>query len=209
MERLAMLSGGLDSAVLLHRLATYGRDGLVATYLDLRLPATEREKRSAQTIAERLGVPFYVTEIPEIEFLGRTFAPWEQAYPVPEKQKAGWTDPCETLTNLAVLASRQSVEKIYLGIVRDDLDEFPGLKGYLERLGAFLKPLGVELSMPLAGMSKVEVVRDALRLGVPVDLTWSCVRSSQEPCGECTPCQTRKAALEAVLSGQAVGADAA
>lgn len=35
-----MLSGGLDSAVLLYRLARERRDDLVATYLDLMLPAT-------------------------------------------------------------------------------------------------------------------------------------------------------------------------
>lgn len=173
------------------------------------LPATPRERRSAEVVASGLGVPFYVTKLPEIEFLGRKFAPWEQAYPVPGRQRAGWTDPCETITNLAVLAGRLGFERVYLGVVRDDLQAFPELGGYLERLRAYLEPLGVSLLTPLAGMSKVEVVRDALRLGVPVDLTWSCVRGSQEPCGECTPCQTRKVALEAVLSGQAVGADAA
>lgn len=204
-----MLSGGLDSSVLLYRLAREGQDDLVATYLDLGLPATPRERRSAEAVAASLGIPFYVTKVPEIEFLGRKFAPWEQAYPVPERQRAGWTDPCETITNLAILAGRLGFERVYLGVVRDDLEAFPELGAYLERLGAYLEPLGVRLLTPLAGVSKVEVVRDALRLGVPVDLTWSCVRSAQAPCGECTPCHQRAAALEVALSGQAVAADAA
>jgi 7-cyano-7-deazaguanine synthase len=41
-------------------------------------------------------------------------------------------------------------------------------------------------------MTKTQVVAEARRLGVPVDLTWSCYAPRDgEPCGECLACETR------------------
>jgi 7-cyano-7-deazaguanine synthase len=48
--------------------------------------------------------------------------------------------------------------------------------------------------MPLAGMSKAEITRKAVDLGVDVALTHSCYDPDPEgrPCGECDACLLRK-----------------
>jgi 7-cyano-7-deazaguanine synthase len=43
--------------------------------------------------------------------------------------------------------------------------------------------------------SKTEIVRQALRLGVSIDATWSCYTGGAAPCGVCDSCRIRDAAL--------------
>jgi 7-cyano-7-deazaguanine synthase len=54
---------------------------------------------------------------------------------------------------------------------------------------------GPRLWAPLVTWSKTEIVRQALRLGVPIDATWSCYSGGDAPCGVCDSCRIRDAAL--------------
>jgi 7-cyano-7-deazaguanine synthase len=51
------------------------------------------------------------------------------------------------------------------------------------------------IDAPLAQYDKTAVVELARQLNVPIDLTWSCLRGGETPCGRCIGCATRKAAL--------------
>ena len=48
---------------------------------------------------------------------------------------------------------------------------------------------------PLVQWSKVRIVEEALRLGVPIEATWSCYSGGTHPCGVCDSCRIRDAAL--------------
>ena len=43
--------------------------------------------------------------------------------------------------------------------------------------------------------TKVDIVKDAIKLGVPISETWSCYQGGQEPCGLCDSCRIRDRAL--------------
>jgi 7-cyano-7-deazaguanine synthase len=51
---------------------------------------------------------------------------------------------------------------------------------------------------PLSRTDKVGIVRLALKLGVPLSLTWSCHRNGKMPCGRCKGCMNRSNALKKV-----------
>ena len=53
---------------------------------------------------------------------------------------------------------------------------------------------------PLQDLSKVDIIRRAMELGVPLDQTWSCYRDGDEPCGLCDSCRLRDEAMAQVLS---------
>ena len=45
-------------------------------------------------------------------------------------------------------------------------------------------------------MSKKEIAQEAVRLKVPLELTWSCYQGEDEPCGECDACRLRAKGFE-------------
>jgi 7-cyano-7-deazaguanine synthase len=60
-----------------------------------------------------------------------------------------------------------------------------------------LRRRGLKILRPLKDMSKPEVVALAARLGVPLELTWSCHRAGEEHCWRCDGCRRRTEAFEA------------
>ncbi len=59
-----------------------------------------------------------------------------------------------------------------------------------------LNSRGVKIVLPLAGMTKVDVVRLARAEGVPLGMTWSCHRDAKEHCWECEGCLARVRAFD-------------
>jgi 7-cyano-7-deazaguanine synthase in queuosine biosynthesis len=81
------------------------------------------------------------------------------------------------------LAESKGAEAIYLGINAVDYSGYPDCRpDYLEafqKLAALSSKVGVachapKLIAPLVMDSKLDIVRRAQRLGVPIELTWSC-----------------------------------
>ena len=50
---------------------------------------------------------------------------------------------------------------------------------------------------PLAQYDKPAVVELAIQLKIPLEVTWSCLRGGDHPCGRCIACASRKRALDA------------
>jgi 7-cyano-7-deazaguanine synthase len=102
------------------------------------------------------------------------------------------------------LAEAKGAEAIYLGINAVDYSGYPDCRPeYLEAvqyLASLSSKAGLEgnapkLVAPLAMDSKVDIVQRALRLGLPIQLTWSCYQGDGEPCGLCDSCRIRDRAL--------------
>lgn len=49
----------------------------------------------------------------------------------------------------------------------------------------------VRIVAPLVYLSKWEIIKLGTKLGVPYELTWSCYKGGDTPCGECPSCQVR------------------
>jgi len=50
---------------------------------------------------------------------------------------------------------------------------------------------GIKINAPLLHMSKAEIIKKGLRLGVPFEKTWSCYKGEKRACGRCDSCLLR------------------
>jgi 7-cyano-7-deazaguanine synthase len=91
--------------------------------------------------------------------------------------------------------------KIFIGANAIDYSGYPDCrKSYLKAFEGVIKKgtkAGTEgrkisIEAPLVLKTKADIVRDAVRLGVPLELTWSCYKGGKRPCGVCDSCILRK-----------------
>jgi 7-cyano-7-deazaguanine synthase len=104
----------------------------------------------------------------------------------------------------AAYAETLKVNKIIFGSNADDAKEFPDarlrfiqLMNELIRDGTRAGKEGfvIETVNPLINYNKTEVLKLAIALKVPLQLTWSCYEDSALPCGRCRGCISRQAAF--------------
>jgi 7-cyano-7-deazaguanine synthase len=105
------------------------------------------------------------------------------------------------------LAEARGAKRVVLGVNAIDysgypdcrpdyLEAFQGLADLATRAGR--EGHGARLWAPLVRWSKADIVREALRLEVPIATTWSCYSGGEEPCGLCDSCRIRDDALREV-----------
>ncbi len=106
--------------------------------------------------------------------------------------------PGRNLVFLALAASvaeARGATRIYLGATAADWHHPDCTESFFAPFRAALSA-GLDrapaLRTPLAGFSKVQVLRLAVSLGVPLELTWSCHLGGPKPCGGCAPCRLRR-----------------
>lgn len=204
-----LLSGGLDSSTSAAQALADGYD-LVALSFNYG-QRHERELIAAKRVAEYLGIEdHYFVDVNLAQWGGSALT--DQKVDVPtDGVKAGIIPityvPGRNTVFLSValsLAEAKAAAAIYLGINAVDYSGYPDCRPeYLEavqHLATLSSKTGLEgkapqLVAPLVMDSKVDIVRRALQLEVPIHLTWSCYQGEDEPCGLCDSCRIRDRAL--------------
>jgi 7-cyano-7-deazaguanine synthase len=111
--------------------------------------------------------------------------------------------PARNIIFLAValgVAEARDADAVYLGVNVLDysgypdcrpafVDAFRGVAAVGQKRALDGRP--VDIRTPLIDLTKSEIVRLALDLGAPVELTWSCYRSGPDPCQACDACALR------------------
>jgi 7-cyano-7-deazaguanine synthase len=102
------------------------------------------------------------------------------------------------------LAEARGATKLVLGVNAVDYSGYPDCRpDYLTAFQALAdlasksgrEGHGAQLWAPLVHWSKTDIVREALRLSVPIATTWSCYSGGDQACGMCDSCRIRDAAL--------------
>lgn len=184
-----LLSGGLDSAVALAETAKTHRT--FALLVDYGQRNGDVELVAARKLAGHFGV---VAVGVRVEFpsgaraLAQRGGDGVSPHYVPGRNAV--------LVSLA-LSSAESLhaERVVIGVTAEDRHGFPDCRpGYfaawrsLASVGMARSP---EIVTPLASLSKGDVVRRAVALSVPLDLTWSCYAAGPAPCRTCGACVVR------------------
>ena len=99
-------------------------------------------------------------------------------------------------------AEAMSAHDIFIGVNALDYSGYPDCRpdfiAAFEALANIATAAGdggarFTVHTPLAAMTKADIVREAVRLEVPVELTWSCYdpTPARTPCGACDSCRLR------------------
>jgi 7-cyano-7-deazaguanine synthase len=193
---LLMLSGGPDSATLGGVVAREPAAGNPprAVYLRSGHPADAKEIEAAQQIASRIGSRLEIVDIPELLHAlqgDRLMTPSENSM-VPFGNAIA-------LSLMMLCAIRAQAPAIYVGYQRDDAEENAGYArpamDRLESLAAIDRDPAPKIIAPFLHMTKTEVFKLGAAMGVPYDLTWSCLRAGRLHCGRCTACRARRRAF--------------
>ena len=206
---IALLSGGLDSATAA-ALALEQGDRVIGLSFDYG-QRHRRELDAAAAVAEQLGLA-------EHHCISVNLASWggsaltDASISIPtDGVEEGIIPPTYVPGRNTVfisiglsLAEARGAERLVLGVNAVDYSGYPDCRP--DYLNAFqtLADLaskagreghGAQLWAPLVQWSKVRIVEEALRLGVPIETTWSCYSGGTHPCGVCDSCRIRDAAL--------------
>jgi 7-cyano-7-deazaguanine synthase len=205
MKAVCLLSGGPDSAV---AAALAKREGYELYCLSFNYgQLATRELESAKKIARALGAREH--RVVDISFLKDLYGPGvtaliDSSMRMPEKFDTSIIVPFRNGVMLAIAAAYASslgAEAIFYGPQLDDAKFYPDCREEFVRAISKAISLGTESKLqvksPLTGMTKAEVLKLAVKLGVPLELTWSCYREGEIHCGKCESCRNRKKAFQA------------
>ena len=206
---MALLSGGLDSATAT-ALAIEAGQRVIGLSFDYG-QRHRRELAAARELADRLGLEEHHTIAVNLAAWGGSSLT-DAALAVPSDGVVEGVIPSTYVPGrntvfIALglsLAEARGATRLVLGVNAVDYSGYPDCRP--DYLGAFqiLADLatkagrageGARLWAPLIRWSKTEIVRQALRLGVPIEVTWSCYVGGEAPCGRCDSCRIRDAAL--------------
>jgi 7-cyano-7-deazaguanine synthase len=199
-----LLSGGLDSATTLYDAKAKGYEChcLVFDYHQRH----RKEIKSALAIAKKAKCLYSLVEI-SLPWKGSALL--DKRISLPKNQsltRAGIPATYVPARNIIFLSFAASYAEaigardIFIGANAIDYSGYPDcrpdfIKSYQAMLTKGLKA-GVEkkalrLQTPLIRLSKARIVKLAIKLNVPIELTWSCYSGGNKPCGVCDSCRFR------------------
>ena len=206
---LLVLSGGLDSTTMLYE---YRERIALAVSFHYGSNHNDKELAFAKLHCERLGIPHQTVHLPFFKELFHSSL-LEGSNAVPEGTYAednmrSTVVPFRNgimLSIAAGIAENNRLQNVMLANHAGDHTVYPDCRP--EFVNAMDQAIqagtwnGVRLLTPYTLISKTEIVRHGLRLGINYDETWSCYKGGDQPCGVCATCREREQALREALNG--------
>lgn len=191
MTELVLLSGGIDSVTLLHLKHSEGAQ-LHALFIDYGQRAGPEELRAASIHSTTLAVPLKKLDMATV---GRAFR-------ADQTQRLHVPLPHRNLVALALgmsYATQIGATCLHLALNRDDADAYPSASPlFVQSFNNMARSLGdIAVHTPLAELNKIQVIELAIKLGINLRDTYSCLLGYAKPCGHCPQCLQRQAALQA------------
>jgi 7-cyano-7-deazaguanine synthase len=208
MRAVVLLSGGLDSATVLALAREQGRECYALSLRYGQRHAAELD--AAARVAAALGATRHeIVDIDLSRFGGSALT--DASIAVPEQAGAPGAIPVTYVParNTIMLsialgwAEVLDASEIHFGANAVDYSGYPDCRpeyvAAFERMASLATKTGVEgrpirVRAPIIAMSKAQIVREGLRLGVDFSMTVSCYQADERgrACGRCDACRIRR-----------------
>lgn len=205
MKAVVLLSGGLDSSTVLAMALDKGYE-VYALSFDYG-QRHSKELESAKKIAKYYNVPHKILKIDlrqiggsaltdDIEIPSRNVEDIEKEIPIT------YVPARNTILLSYALAYAEVIDAdaIFYGANAIDYSGYPDCRPeYVEafekcaNLGTKrgIEGKSIKIIAPIIHMTKAEIIKKGMELGVPYELTWSCYRGGKKACGRCDSCLLR------------------
>lgn len=205
MKVVVVYSGGLDSTTLLYQLIHDGHEvhALSVNYGQRH----NRELAAAAEICMKLRVPWQCADLSGLSnFMGGS----SQTDPTVDVPDGHYADESMKITvvpnrNMILLAVAGAwavaIEAYSIAFAAHAGDHtiYPDCRPEFVELAEACLLAGnwhqVLLTAPFIAITKTDIARRAIALGVPIALTWSCYKGGDVHCGTCGTCTERREAL--------------
>lgn len=211
MKAVCLLSGGMDSSTLAYLAKSDGYD-VYALHLNYGQRTQGKELACARTIAGFLQVKEFVeadvgyfsrfgaSSLTDKKIAVEEFDPVRAHLPntyVPFRN-------ANLLSIATSFAEAREAEAVYIGVQSLDYSGYPDCRPQFIEAFQRVIDLGtketthITLKTPFIRMTKTDILRKGMTLGVPYEHTWSCYRNDIRACGTCGSCHFRQEAFAAI-----------
>lgn len=211
-KAISVLSGGLDCTV---ATSVFDKDYEIhAITFDYGQKAFRQELKASKNICEKMGWTHEVIDLPWLSKISTSSLNTSEDIPeVNEDDLDNFDKSSETASNVWVparntvftsiaLSYAESIgaEAIIVGWNDEEGTTFPdNSKEYLKEFNELISvgsPDKIRIEAPCIDLNKEEIVELGLNVGAPIELSYSCYKGEDEPCGVCESCMRQKRAFK-------------
>lgn len=211
-KAISVMSGGLDCTV---ATSVYDKDYEIhAITFNYGQKAAEQEIIASRKICEKMGWSHEVVDLAWLARISNSSLNTSEDIPeVTEEDLDNLDKSSETASNVWVparntvftsiaLSYAESIgaEIIIVGWNGEEGETFPdNSKEYLEEFNELIdvgSPDKIRIEAPAIDLNKEEIVELGIEVGAPMELSYSCYKGEEKPCGVCESCMRRKRAFK-------------
>jgi len=204
-KAIVLLSGGLDSTTTLYSAIKKGYQcfALIFDYGQRH----RREIKSAVAVAKCAKVSYQIIQI-KLPWKGSSLLDKKLNIPAGRQFKgipSTYVPARNTIFLSFALSYAETIgaKAIFIGANAIDFSGYPDCRpnfyqAFQKVIQTGTKAKKIKVLTPLIKMSKAQIIRLGMKLGAPLELTWSCYKGGKRPCGVCDSCRLRRKGFESL-----------
>ncbi len=206
-KTVVILSGGMDSTTVAYKAKNAGFD-IVALHFNYGQRTQNKELQSFYAICDDLNIQNrYVIDLDFFKQIGSALVDKNMKIPTNGLEEGIPTTyvPFRNgifLSIATAIAEKEGAKSLMIGVVEEDSSGYPDcrenfIKSMQEAINLGTKDdTHIQIITPLIHLKKEDIVKEAIKEGVKLELTWSCYQNEDKACGVCDSCRLRLKGFE-------------
>ena len=206
-KAIVILSGGMDSSTTAYKAKNLGYE-VVAIHFNYGQRTQKRELKSFNDVCDDLDIKNrYIIDLDFFEQIGSALT--DKNIEVPTGGiKSGVPVTYVPFRNgiflsiTSAIAEKENAQAMFIGVVEEDSSGYPDCReNFIKTIEKAINlgtkdETNIEILTPLVHLKKEDIVKEAIKEGVKLELTWSCYQNEDEACGVCDSCRLRLKGFE-------------
>jgi 7-cyano-7-deazaguanine synthase len=202
-KAVCILSGGMDSTTTTYIAKNEGFE-IVALHFNYGQRTQNKELEAFENICKELNISCkYVIDLDFFTQIGAS-ALTDKTIKVPTN---GLTEGVPItyvpfrngifLSIAGAIAEKENCNTMFIGVVQEDSSGYPDCRDdFINSIQTAINlgtkdETNIEIKTPLIHLSKEDIVKEAIKQNVKLNLTWSCYQNEDKACGVCDSCRLR------------------